>query len=90
MAENLRMLDQDMLTAVIEFDQMHEGYDYKRLFPLITCPVLIIQGSPAHGGLLTTEEVEQALTMLPHARLVRMESVGHPLHTLDKNRCCVL
>jgi pimeloyl-ACP methyl ester carboxylesterase len=84
MAENLRLLDPDMLTAVVEFDQMHEGYDYQRLFPLIACPVLIIQGSSAHGGMLTNEEIEHALTLLPCATVARMEAVGHPLYTQEK------
>ena len=70
-----------MLTAVVEFDPMHEGYDYERLFPLITCPVLIIQGSSAHGGMLTSEEIEHALTLLPYATVARMETVGHPFLT---------
>lgn len=84
LAEHLQHNDPDMLTAVIEFDQMYEGYDYKRLFPLIACPVLIIQGSPMHGGVLTNEEIECALTLLPCATVARMESVGHPLHTQEK------
>jgi len=46
-----------------ELTLMFEGYDYPRLFPLITCPTLIIQGSPAHGGALSDEEVEQALAL---------------------------
>jgi pimeloyl-ACP methyl ester carboxylesterase len=53
-------------------------------FPLITCPTLIIQGSLAHGGLLTNEEIEQALTLLPRVTVARMETVGHPLHTQVK------
>lgn len=84
MAENLRLNDSAMLDAVIEFDKMHEGYDYERLFPMIACPVLIIQGSPAHGGMLTDEEVDRALTLLPRATVARMETVGHPLHTQEK------
>jgi hypothetical protein len=84
MAENLGLLDPDMLTAVIEFDQMHEGYDYERLFPLIACPVLIIQGVSAHGGMLTNEEIEHGLTLLPCATVAPMETVGHPLHTQEK------
>ncbi|HEU5228823.1 MAG TPA: alpha/beta hydrolase [Ktedonobacteraceae bacterium] len=84
MAENLQHNDPDMLTAVLEFDQMHEGYDYQRLFPLIACPTLIIQGSPAHGALLTNEEIEQALRLLPSATVARMKTVGHPLHTQEK------
>jgi pimeloyl-ACP methyl ester carboxylesterase len=84
MAENLRLLDPDMLTAVVEFDQMHEGYDYERLFPRIVCPVLIMQGSPAHGGMLTHEEIERALRLFPCATVARMQTVGHPLHTQEK------
>ena len=84
MAECLQHNDPEMLTAVVEFDEMHAGYDYERLFPLIACPVLIIQASPAHGGALTGEEVEHALTLLPHATVARMQTVGHPLHTQEK------
>ncbi len=84
MAECLQHQDPDMLTAVMEFDQMYEDYDYERLFPLITCPVLIIQASPMHGGALTDEEIEHALTQLPFATVARMDTVGHPLHTQEK------
>ncbi len=84
MAENLRLNDPEMLTAIVEFDRMHEGYDYEQLFPMISCPVLIIQGSPALGGLLTNEEIEHTLTFIPQARVARMETVGHPLHTQEK------
>ena len=84
MAVDLQHNDPDMLAAVIEFDQMHAGYDTERLLPQITCPTLIIQGSPAHGGMLTDAEVTHALTLLPHATLARMETVGHPLHTQEK------
>jgi pimeloyl-ACP methyl ester carboxylesterase len=84
MAENLHLNDPAMLDAVIEFDKMHAGYDYERLFPMISCPSLIIQGSPAHGGMLTDEEVARALALLPCASVARMQAVGHPLHTQEK------
>ncbi len=63
---------------------MHEDYDYERLFPLISCPDLIIQGSPTHGGMLTNEEIEQAIMLLPRVTVARMDTVGHPLHTQEK------
>lgn len=84
MAENLQHNDPEMLSAVLEFDRMHEGYDYQRLFPLIVCPTLILQGNPADGGMLTDEEIEQALRLLPSATVARMKTVGHPLHTQEK------
>jgi len=84
MAENLRHNDPEILATVIEFDQMHEQYEYERLFPLICCPVLIIQGSKAHRGLLTDEEIEHAVALLPNVAVARMQTVGHPLHTQEK------
>jgi hypothetical protein len=84
MADYLQHNDPDMLTAVVEFDQMHEDYDYQHLFPLIACPTLIIQGSPVHGGLLTDEEIEHALTFRPSTMVARMKTVGHPLYTQEK------
>jgi pimeloyl-ACP methyl ester carboxylesterase len=84
MAEHLHHNDPDMLAAVIEFEQMHKGYDFEQLFPMISCPVLIIQGSLAHGGMLTNEEIEHALALLSSATVARMETVGHPLHTQEK------
>jgi len=84
MAENLRLNDPEMLTAVIEFDKMYEDYDCEQLFLLISCPVLIIQGSPMHGGLLTDEEIERAVMLLPQTTIARMQTVGHSLHTQEK------
>ena len=84
MAENLSLLDPAMLTAVLEFDDMHAEYDCDLLFPNITCPVLIVQGNPALGGGLSDEEVTKAMTLLPHAALARLETVGHALDYPDK------
>lgn len=84
MAEHLQHNDPEMLAAVIEFDQMYAQYDYEQLFPMISCPVLIIQGSPQHGGILTDEEIERAVTLLPRVTVARMETVGHPLHAQEK------
>jgi pimeloyl-ACP methyl ester carboxylesterase len=44
MAECLHLLDPDMLTAVLEFEEMHAAYDCEQLFPLITCPVPLSRG----------------------------------------------
>jgi len=52
--------------------------------PMISCPVLIIQGSPQHGGMLTNKEIEHALTLLSRVTVAQMEMVGHPLHTQEK------
>jgi pimeloyl-ACP methyl ester carboxylesterase len=82
MAENLYHLDPDQLTAVVEFDAMHAGLDYRVLFPQITCPVLLLQGNPALDG-MPDEDVAAGLALLADGRVARMETVGHPLHTVD-------
>jgi pimeloyl-ACP methyl ester carboxylesterase len=84
MAGNLRGNDPEMLNAVIEFDEMHAAYDYERLFPQISCPVLIIQANPALGGAISNEEVERALALLPDATVARLEKVGHELFWPEK------
>ena len=81
MAENLRRLDPDQLTAVIDdFDATHAGYDWELLLPAITCPVLLLQADPAQGGLLADEEVARATALNPRISHVRVEGVGHGLH----------
>ena len=84
MAGNLRRNDPEMLNAVIQFDEMHAAYDYERLFPQISCPVLIIQANPTLGGAISDEEVERALTLLPDATVARLETVGHELFWPEK------
>lgn len=84
MAENLRLLDPEMLDAVIEFHAMHAAYDCERLFPMIFCPVLIVQGNPELGAALSDEEVSRARELVPHARVARLETVGHALDHPDR------
>jgi pimeloyl-ACP methyl ester carboxylesterase len=84
MAENLSLLDPDMLNAVLEFDSMHAPFDCERLFPMISCPVLIIQANPSLGGVLSDEEIERATVLLPQATVARLETVGHALDYPDK------
>lgn len=76
----LHDLDPTMLDAVIEFDEMHAGYEADRLLPEITCPVLLIQADPAHGGTLSDEDVAIARRLLRDVRLARIDQVGHSLY----------
>jgi pimeloyl-ACP methyl ester carboxylesterase len=81
MAESLHRLDPDMLTAVVDqFDEMHTGYDLETLLPRLACPVLLLQGDPAEGGMLTDAEVGRARELLPAVAHVRFTGIGHGLH----------
>jgi pimeloyl-ACP methyl ester carboxylesterase len=80
MAGCLRDLDPTMLDAVIEFDEMHVGYEADRLLPGISCPVLVIQADPAHGGALSDDDVDIARSLLRDVRVAHIDQVGHSLY----------
>lgn len=56
-----------------------EGFDSDQILGRITCPVLLIQGNPSLGGMLTNDVVKRVKTILPNAMHVYIETVGHGL-----------
>jgi pimeloyl-ACP methyl ester carboxylesterase len=80
-AISLHQLDPAMLLAVLEGPASMLGdYQPSQMLPAITCPVLLLAGDPAVGAVLTDEEIQTALGLLPDATVVRMQGIGHPLH----------
>lgn len=81
MAESLYHNDPAMLTAVLnEFDTPDEERDLLALLPRIRCPVLLIQADPALDGLLTPDDLDQAMSLLAQPTSVRTTGLGHALH----------
>jgi pimeloyl-ACP methyl ester carboxylesterase len=90
-AQNLHQLDPDMLAAVLAGPEtMLAGYDPAQVLPAITCPVLLLQGDPAAGGLLRDEEVRLGLHLLPQATHTQLAGIGHELHGPPANVTRVL
>ncbi|MFN2234860.1 MAG: alpha/beta fold hydrolase [Anaerolineales bacterium] len=58
-----------------------EGFDMDQILARITCPVLLLQGNPSLGGMMTDEMVKHAQSILPNAMHVLIESAGHSLGT---------
>jgi pimeloyl-ACP methyl ester carboxylesterase len=86
-AENLYLLDPEMLDAVLAGpEDMLAGYDGVRVLPAITCPVLIVHADPARGGGLTDADVEDALRLLPDGRHIRLDGLDHSLHATQAPR----
>lgn len=82
---NLYHNDPDMLTAFIEdVDATLAGYEMEILLPKIRCPVLLLQGDPDAGGLMTDAEVARALPLLVRPTHVQLEQIGHVLHNERK------
>lgn len=81
LATNLYQIDPDTQAALFErFDQIAAGYAPYTLLPQIRCPVLLLQADPTLGGLMTNEEVDQALQLLPDPHHVQLAGVDHALH----------
>jgi len=80
LAERLYLHDPDMLGMLIEdYDNVAAGYDLEIVLPGIHCPVLLVQADPDVGGVLSDEEVRQALTLLPSPTHVRFPGLDHML-----------
>jgi len=60
------------------YENVTRGHD-QTLLRNIKCPVLFLQANPALGGIMPDEEVEKALTLIPHAFHVYFEEYGHNL-----------
>ncbi len=43
----------------------------------ITCPVLLITADPEKGGIVTPEVAEEAKTLLPSLKVIRLRGAGH-------------
>ena len=46
----------------------------------LTCPVTVITGDPALGAVMTPEEAARVAEVVPHARAIQVDGVGHLIH----------
>jgi pimeloyl-ACP methyl ester carboxylesterase len=56
-----------------------EGFNLDKVIERITCPVLLLQGNPSLGGMMTNEVVRHVQSILPSAMHVIIETAGHGL-----------
>jgi pimeloyl-ACP methyl ester carboxylesterase len=56
-----------------------EGFDLGQILARITCPVLLLQGNPSLGGMMTNEVVKHVQSILPNAKHVLIETADHGL-----------
>jgi pimeloyl-ACP methyl ester carboxylesterase len=83
--QNLFQQDPSVLGMLLDdIERVVAGYEMERLLPAIRCPVLLLQGDPAAGGLMTDAEVARAMQLLPQPTHVLLAGVGHVLHNERK------
>jgi pimeloyl-ACP methyl ester carboxylesterase len=78
-AESLRHLDPEVFAMTLDGSTLAD-FESEVLLPKMRCPTLIMQASPELGGLMTDEEVERAMRLLPRPKLVKFPLLGHALH----------
>lgn len=83
MAGSLAVNDPTVLLTRLQTEETYSAFVPETLFPRITCPTLLLQADSEAGGLLSDWEVQRALALVPDARHVRFEGIGHGLFTQD-------
>jgi pimeloyl-ACP methyl ester carboxylesterase len=82
--QSLRDLDPEVITTYIE-GRLVGDFDVS-LYESVQCPVLLLQGDPAEGGLMSENDVTLALQHFKHARHVKIERTGHWVHVQEGER----
>jgi pimeloyl-ACP methyl ester carboxylesterase len=80
-AKTLRQVDPDVVQyhAQSRLDEYVANVNLDAALQRMTCPVLVLQGDPSHGGVLSDSDVEHALSLLPDGLHVQLNGAGHDL-----------
>lgn len=79
-SESICACDPDVLVTTFDkYEEMVRGYDIKKLLPAIKCPVLIMRGEEKLGSMITDNDMNKAVTLLPKLQEQKIPGVGHAL-----------
>jgi len=80
-AKTLSQADPDAAQYHAEgrLDEYVQKVDLDTALRRMTCPVLLLQGDPSQGGLISDSDVEHALSLLSDGLHVQLEGAGHDL-----------
>jgi pimeloyl-ACP methyl ester carboxylesterase len=80
-AKTLRRVDPDAAQYHVEgrLDEYVEKVELDAALRRMSCPVLLLQADPLHGGVVTDSDVAHALSLLPDGLHVQLEGAGHDL-----------
>ena len=80
-AKCLQTMDLDVFTPLIK-QRWLDGYDRASIFPKIRCPVLLLQGEYASGGMMTADMADEIEQATADCTRVFVGGAGHQLHAL--------
>jgi pimeloyl-ACP methyl ester carboxylesterase len=78
-ASCLRDLDPAVLDSILD-GRWPEGYDFESIFRSVQCPVLVLRGDMARGGMLPEDDAKSLMNLLADGSLIEFPAAGHLLH----------
>lgn len=78
-ASCVRQLDPNVMKAILEDDWL-AGYDIDSILPAIRCPVLLLRGNTALGGMLPSDDADRLVGKLHDCTRIDFAAAGHLLH----------
>ena len=77
-ARSVQQADSDAYEMTLDGSSI-EGWDGEAVLRGISCPTLLLQGTPELGGMMSDADVALATRLLPHHTHVRFRNLGHAL-----------
>jgi pimeloyl-ACP methyl ester carboxylesterase len=81
-AHCLKQVDPHVFTSLVSGEWL-KGYDLEAILGRVRCPVLLLQGDMAAGGMLTAEDAALLERLLPDCTRIKLEGVGHLIHWMQ-------
>jgi pimeloyl-ACP methyl ester carboxylesterase len=80
-AKTVSQLDPDVVQLHAEGrrDELMQAFDFEAMLRAVSCPTLLLQADPSLGSIMTDDDVEYAMSLLPEAYHVQLEGAGHDL-----------
>ncbi|MBC7966097.1 MAG: alpha/beta hydrolase [Fuerstia sp.] len=78
-ASCVRQLDPHVMKTILE-DDWQKGYDAESIFKAIRCPVLLLRGNTALGGMLPADDADRMVGQLRDCTRIDFPTAGHLLH----------
>lgn len=78
-ASCVRQLDPHVMRTILE-DDWQKGYEAESIFKAIRCPVLLLRGNTALGGMLPADDADRMVDLLRDCTRIDFSTAGHLLH----------
>jgi pimeloyl-ACP methyl ester carboxylesterase len=81
LARCLADVDGDVFTPALE-GRWTTGYDEHTIWRSMSCPVLLLRGDPALGGMLPAADADVMSSLVPDLVRIDVPGVGHLIHAM--------